>query len=243
MKTRSNTLLACAIAAAAVAAALEAQTSAVPKPRPGSATAQPATEVHPAFGENVLEITPGTLDRFAKALAAEESSRKTVAAKVATPKPQPQKTKKEYQECRQGVMAGPEYAQLMQEYAAAASGQSKNTSAAHKAGSDMMAKLAALIETTCGTDPGRSNEKKDVTGELRRTEKAAAESNGFTLRQYAILKERVTPLCLSDPVPPDPAGLKLKGQGSASFVYTAAEVAALRPRCDAFVRLLYPEQN
>ena len=74
-------------------------------------------------------------------------------------------------------------------------------------------------------------------------ETKTAEGNGFTLRQYAILKERVTPLCLSDPAPPNPAGLKLKGQGNAFLVYTAAEVATLRPRCEAFIKLLYPDEN
>ena len=107
----------------------------------------------------------------------------------------------------------------------------------------MMAKLAALVETTCGPDPGRTGEKKEDAADVRKAEKTAAESNGFTVRQYAVLKERVTPLCLSDPVPPDPKGQKVKGQGNAYLVYTAAEVAALRPRCDALIKLLYPDQD
>jgi hypothetical protein len=246
MKVRSISLLACAIAAAAVAAALEAQTSAGPEPKPVAAASQPAADFRPAFGETVLEITPATLDRLARALQAEESARKASAGKSAAAKPrgtpQPLKTKKEYQECQQGAMIGPEYAQLMEEYKAAISGQAKDSPAARKAANEMMAKLAAMIETACGPDPGRAA-TKEVSADLRKAEKAAAEGNGFTVRQFAVLKERVTPLCLSDPSPPDPSGLKIKGQGNAYLVYTAAEVAALRPRCDAFIKLLYPDQD
>ena len=251
MKARSISLLACAIAAAAIAATLEAQTSAGPKPDPGAATSQPAADVHPAFGETVLEITPATLDRLAKALQAEESARKEFARKASAGKgsaakprgtPQPQKTRKEFQECQQGAMIGPEYAQLMEEYKAAISGQAKDSPAARKAASEMMSKLATMIETACGPDPGRVA-TKEVSAELRKAEKAAAEGNGFTVRQYAVLKERVTPLCLSDPSPPDPNGLKIKGQGNAYLVYTPTEVAALRPRCEAFIKLLYPDQD
>ena len=246
MKARSISLLACAIATATVAAALDAQTSTGPKTQPGAATSQPAADIRPAFGETVLEITPATLDRLARALQAEESVRKASAGKRAAAKPQgmpqPPKTKKEFQECQQGAMIGPEYAQLMEEYKAAISGQAKDSPAARKAANEMMAKLAAMIETACGPDPGRAA-TKEVSADLRKAEKAAAEGNGFTVRQYAVLKERVTPLCLSDPSPPDPNGLKIKGQGNAYLLYTAAEVAALHPRCDAFIKLLYPDQE
>jgi len=246
MKVRSISLLACALAVAPAVPPLDAQTSAAPKPSTDSAASQPATGANPAFSETVLEITPATLDRLAAALAVEEKARKAVAGKAAAARPQgtPQapKTKKEYQECQQGVMIGPEYAQLMEEYKAATTGQARDSAASRKASSEMMAKLASMIETTCGPDPGRAA-TKEVSTDLRKAEKTAAEGNGLTVRQYAVLKERVTPLCLSDPVPPDPKGLRIKSQGNAYLVYTAAEVAALRPRCDAFVKLLYPDQD
>ncbi len=213
----------------------------------GSQAKSAAAVPTPAFSETVLEITPEALDRLAKALAAEEAARKALAgpAAAARLKPQqtPPKSKKEYQECRQGVMIGPDYARLMQEYDTAVAGQPKDSAAVRSAGSEMMAKLAELIEATCGPDPGRPADQRKVAADVRKAEKTAAESNGFSVRQYAVLKERVTPLCLSDPVPPDPRGLKLKAEGRAFLVYTAAEVAALRPRCDAFLKLLYPDQD
>ncbi|MGD1147969.1 MAG: hypothetical protein ABR961_08475 [Thermoanaerobaculaceae bacterium] len=241
MKLRSNTVVACAIAAAAVAGPLVAQTPGHSKPTPGPATTPSVAGVRLEFGGSLLEITKETLDRFAKGLADEEEARKVVA--TATPKPAPRMTKTEYDACQQSLMTTPEYMQLAQEYAGSVSAHPKDATAARDAAQELMSKLGAMIEKTCGPDPSRSNEKLDTANRLREAETKAAESNGFTLRQYAVLKERVTPLCLSDPVPPDPAGLKLKGQGNALLVYTAAEVAALRPRCEAFVKLLYPDDN
>ena len=208
-----------------------------PEPAAKAKGAVPA----PAFSETVLELTPAVLDRLAKALAAEEESRRSSAA-AAGPTAGAQKTKQEYDECQQSLMKGPEYAQLLQEYPGATTGRSKDASA-REAAQEFMTKLAALTEKTCGPDPAHTREKQDLARRLREAETKAAERGGFTIRQYAVLKERVTPLCLSDPVPPSPDGLRIKGVGSASFVYTAAEVAALRPRCDVFIKLLYPDQN
>ena len=241
MKVRSNTVVAWAIAAAALAVSLEAQTAGYSKPTQGPAATPSAAGIRLEFGGNLLEITKETLDRFAQGLADEEEARKVVAA--ATPKPAPRMTKTEYDTCQQNLMTTPEYMQLAQEYAGSVSGHPKDATEAREAAEEMLTKLGALVEKACGPDPSRANEKLDTANRLREAETKAAQSNGFTLRQYVVLKERVTPLCLSDPVPPDPAGLRRKGQGSAFFVFTPAEVAALRPRCEAFVKLLYPDDN
>ncbi len=230
---RSLVIAATAVLAAAVA-------SAQPRPAP---TLQPAGAVPaPAFSESVLEITPAVLERLARAMAAESGARKDAAAAAAEPTPAGQKTPKEFDACQQAMMRGPEYAQLMQEYGAVAQGRQKDAKAREAAG-DLMTRLAALTEKTCGPDPARTAAKQNVANRLREAEARSAAAHGFTVRQFAILKERLSPVCLSDPVPPGPDGLKVKGYGTASFVYTAAEVAALRPRCDAFVKLLYPDQD
>jgi len=244
--------MSCSDRSAAVAAATLFAVASLHAQGPAGAPPKPAGAVPtPAFSESVLEITPPTLDRLAAALASEEAARKAAvdkaaagAAKVSAPRgtPRPPKTKKEYQECQQGVMIGPEYARLMDEYKAAIQGQARDSAASRKASSEMMAKLATTIETACGSDPGRAA-TKEVSADVRKAEKSAAEANGFTVRQYAVLKERVTPLCLSDPAPPDPRGTRIKGEGNAYLVYTPTEVAALRPRCDAFVKLLFPDQD
>jgi len=70
-----------------------------------------------------------------------------------------------------------------------------------------------------------------------------AKANDFTVRQNAVIKERVTPLCLADPTPPSPEGLKIRGDGPVFFVYTAGEVEAVRPRCEAFMKVLYPDKR
>ncbi len=230
---RSLVIAATAVLAAAVA-------SAQPRPAP---TLQPAGAVPaPAFSESVLEITPAVLERLARAMAAESGARKDAAAAAAAPTPAGQKTPKEFDACQQAMMRGPEYAELMQGYGAAAAGKGKSAEA-RAAAEEVMAKLAALTEKTCGPDPARTAERQNVANRLREAESKTAAAQGFTARQYAILKERVAPLCLSDPEPPSPDGLKVKGYGAASWVYTASEVKALRPRCDAFVKLLYPDQD
>jgi len=228
-------------AAAAATAVIGAGVSLAQSP-PGSTPRPTGAVPSPAFSESVLEITPTVLDRLAKALAAELAARKSASSAAAEPTPTGQRTPKEYEECQQAMMRGPEYAQLAQEYGAAAQGKQKDAKA-REAADELMAKLAALTEKTCGPDPAVAAGKQNLANRLREAEKAAAGAYGFTVRQFAVLKERVSPLCLSDPAPPSPDGLRVKGYGSATFVYTASEVAALRPRCDAFVKLLYPDQD
>jgi hypothetical protein len=209
----------------------------------GGATAQPAGGASPVFDEEVLEMTPATLDRFAKALAEYEAARKEIAAKAARPVPKPTKSKQEYQECQMKLMMTPEFQQLMQESVGAMSAKSNDPKAAGKAAAEMQAKMEAFMMKACGPDPNKTYTKPDVGSELRGAQSDAARSNSLTDRQYAILRERITPLCFSDPVTPGPDGVKIKGEGPVFFVYTASEVAALQPRCEAFTKALYPKKR
>ncbi|HVN76563.1 MAG TPA: hypothetical protein VMT19_09615 [Thermoanaerobaculaceae bacterium] len=209
-----------------------------PQPAPRPAAAVPT----PALSDAVLEITPPVLDRLAKALAAENEARKAAATPTPAAGSVPPKTREEYAECQQALTKSPEYLQLVQAYGGTTSGKPKDP-AARQAAEELMAKLAALTEKSCGPDPARTRERQELAAKLRDAEARAATAGGFTVRQYAVLKERVTPLCLSDPEPPTAAGRRIKGTGAASFVYSAKEAAALQPRCDAFVKLLYPDQD
>lgn len=216
-----------AIAAAGAAAA------------PTAASAQ----AYPAFDDTVLEMTPATVDRFAKTLALEESSRKSIAVKGAAPLPKATKTKDEYAACQMELMMSPEFQQLMQGVTAAVTGNGKDPAAAQKAVEDMQGKVDAAMEKACGADPNKTYSKPDVGSQLRKAQGEAARANGFTDRQYAVIKERVTPLCLSDPVPADPDGLKIRGDGRVFFVYTKSEVDVLRPRCEALMKLIVPKKQ
>jgi len=209
----------------------------------GGATALSAGGVTPEFTEEVLEMTPGTLDRFAKALAQYEASRKEIAAKAARPIPKATKTKEEYQQCQVGVMMTPEFQQLMQESIMASVAASKDPKAGGKAATEMQAKMEAWLMKACGPDPSKTYTKPDVGSELRGAQSEAATSNGFTDRQFAILRERVTPLCFADPTTAGSGGVKIKGDGPVFFVYSASEVAVLQPRCEAFTKAMYPNKR
>jgi hypothetical protein len=209
----------------------------------GGATAQSAGGASPEFDEEVLEMTPGTLDRFVKALAAYEAARKEIAAQAAKPVPKATKTKEEYQQCQMGVMMTPEFQQLMEANIRAISGNSKDPAASAKAAKAATAKMEASMMKACGPDPNKTYTKPDVGSELRGAQVEAAKSNGFTDRQYAILRERITPFCFADPMTPGANGVKIKGEGPVFFVYSASEVAVLQPRCEAFTKAMYPNKR
>lgn len=200
-------------------------------------------QADPGFDDTVLEMTPATVDRFAKALALEESSRKSIAAKASAPVPKATKTKDEYEACQMELMMSPEFQQLMQRVTAAVSGGGKDPAATQRAVEDMQGKVDAAMEKSCGPDPNKTYSKPDVGSQLRTAQSEAARTNGFTDRQYAVIKERVAPLCLSDPAPADPDGLKIRGDGRVFFVYTASEVEVLRPRCEALMKLIVPKKQ
>ncbi|MFI5142686.1 MAG: hypothetical protein ACHQQS_03300 [Thermoanaerobaculales bacterium] len=225
------------VVAITAAAALQAQS---PTPAPTKAKPHASGWASPAegtsrYGGEVLEISQEVLDRFAKALAAEEAARQAIAAKQAQVKPA-----QEYAECKNGVMMSPEGMKLLESYNAAVTAKPDDLATMQKAATQMTMKMGALTEKACGPDPSVAN--RSVGDQLREAEATGAKDVGFTPRQFAILKERVVPMCLSDPAAVDAGGLKLPGQGNASFVYTKDEVEALRPRCEEFLKLLKPKQ-
>jgi len=206
---------------------------------PGTARAQAG----PTFDDTVLEMTSDTLDRFARALVAEEGSRKSIAAKAAAPVAKPTKTKEEYANCQMELMMSPEFQKVLQDVTAAVSGNGKDPAATQRAVDGMQGKVDAYMEKSCGPDPGKTHSKPDVGNLLRKAQAEAAGANGFTDRQFAMIKERVTPLCLADPVTNDSAGLRIPGEGRVFFVYTSDEVEALKPHCDDFMKLIvHPKQ-
>src|SRR5271157_4609902 len=171
------------VVALAAATALQAQspTPAPTKPKPhASGWASPA-EGTSRYGGEVLEITPDVLDRFAKALAAEEAARQAIVAKQAQVKPA-----QEYAECKNGVMMSPEGMKLLENYNAALAAKPGDLAAMQKAATEMTMKLGGLTEKACGPDPSIAN--IPVGDQLREAEAAGAKDQGFTARQFAILK-------------------------------------------------------
>ncbi len=224
-------VIAASVAAAAGAAAQAGMTDKPLRPAAG-----------PVFTQGVLEMTPETLARFGKALAVEDAARRATAARIAALQPKARLTKEQYQQCQMNAAMNPEFAQRMAEFSAAVS-SAASPEAQRKAAESMQTGMQAYMEKECGPDPSAEPKRVDVSSEMRHAQENAASDNGFTQRQYAVLKERVSPLCLSDPVAPGANGLQLPGDGNVFYVYTSAEVAAVRPHCEAFLRSLYPNRR
>lgn len=208
--------------------------------RAGTADTSPGPATGPAFSAAVLEMTKGTVERFAKALAAEDAARRSIAARAAAGQPKARMSKEEYQQCQMNAVMSPEYMKLVQDASQAAS-SATGPEAQRKALEGMTASMQAFMEKQCGPDPSAEAKGVDVAGEMRRAQADAAKENGFNERQYAVLKERISPLCLTDPPAPGGDALRLPGDGNVFYVYTSAEVAAVRPRCEAFLKSLYPK--
>lgn len=187
----------------------------------------------PPPGGDVLPMTPENLDRLSKGLAAEEAARKALAAKA--PKT---KSPGEYDQCRTGVLSGPDAMKLMEDFGAASQKAGSDTAALVKAAEAMQKGMDALVEKRCGPDPaaGRSSAQE----RQREMADAAARDAGLTPRQYAVLKERVTPFCALGGAA-GKEGARIKAPGGAYWVYTAAEVSALGPRCAALTKALRVE--
>lgn len=197
----------------------------------GTATARALAAPPP--GGDVLTMTPENLDRLSKGLAAEEAARRALAAKA--PKT---KSPAEYDQCRSGVLSGPDAMKLMEDFSAASQKAASDTAALVKAAEAMQKGMDALVEKRCGSDPavGRSSAQE----RQREIAEAAAKDAGLTARQYAILKERVTPFCALGGAA-GKEGARIKAPGGAYWVYSASEVSALSPRCAALTKALRVE--
>jgi hypothetical protein len=225
-----------ALAASVAVATVMAQTAPSPEARPRPKEPQWASpaEGSSRYGGEVLEISQQVLGRFAKALAAEEAARQAIVASQAQIKSPAQ-----YDQCKGEVMMSDEGRKLAEDYNAAVNAKPDDLANMQKAATTMTMKLAALTEKTCGSDPSRA--RQTLGDQLHQAEAAGAKEVGFTTRQFAILKERVVPLCLAEPIAAGRKGIKLPGQGNASYVYTQEEADALRPRCEEFLKLLQPK--
>jgi hypothetical protein len=191
----------------------------------GGAAAAPATGG--AYNEHVLEMTAGVVERFATALRAEEAERQEIeriAASVRTPEA--------YQGCMTAAVATPESQALMAAMAEKGEAYLANTSDAGAAAAHRKAQqdVVDFMARSCGPDPDqfRSTELPKLQA---RPVSVGQEAGGFTGMQYAILKERVAPLCgLAEAAGAD--GVRIPGEGENIYwVYSPAEVDALVPRC------------
>lgn len=171
----------------------------------------------PTFDEVTLEITPPLLDRFEKGVTAEAAARKDVDRQVAKFLPTDA-----FEECQQSLMRTPEAQTAYREYAGMLKGTDQE--AMRKASEWYAQRLAEITRPKCGPSP---SEAEIMKGDLLRgPEKVGQTTAGLTERQYAVLKERILPFCTAAGAS-GPGDLRIDG----GYVYTTAEMEALRPRC------------
>ncbi|HSQ29716.1 MAG TPA: hypothetical protein VLN49_07700 [Gemmatimonadaceae bacterium] len=188
--------------------------------RVGTDTASKASAARahgPSFDEATLEITPALLDRFEKGVTAEAAERKEVERQIAKFLP-----RDAFEKCRQSLMRTPEAQAAYREYTGMLKGTDQE--AMRKASEWYGKRLSEITRPKCGPSPSEAEIMKgDLLGG---PEKVGEKAAGLTERQYAVLKERVLPFCTAA-ASSGSGELKVEG----GFVYTTAEMEALRPRC------------
>ncbi len=178
-----------------------------------SAAQQPSKSAPgPVFDEYVLQLTPQSLDRLERAVAAEKAFRDSAKAAHAR-----DRTEAQWDRCRMDVLRSPEALAL-----------SKNTPSDAAGFQQQQQQFEALNQKKCGDKPEAYDPKKD----LKPAEVAAAKSVGMTPTQYAVMKERIGPFCASP-------GARVPGATKEMFyVYAADEISTLQPRCSKLTALL-----
>lgn len=193
-----------------------------------------ATTQGTKYNEHVLEMTPEVVDRFAKAMVAEEADRAAVA-KVASSV----KTGEEYQSCMMEAIMSDEGQRVMDDMTAKTEAYSNNPSdkAAEQAYRKAQEAMAKFMADKCGADPS-TFANTELPELQKRPARVGMEAGGFTPTQYAFLKERVTPLCAIASTGPD-GEVRIPGDGKNIFwVYSEVEVETIVPRCAELTRLL-----
>jgi hypothetical protein len=195
--------------------------------------ASPAKEVAgpSPYNEHVLRITPELLGRLATGLRAEAADRAELARLTAAIR-----TPEDHQKCMLQATASQKGEAVREELRVKGEAFLENTSdaAAAAAYQQAQATVVAFMETECGPEPKKA--ASEIQRLNSRPEKAGGEAAGLTSHQYAILKERVTPLC---GVGAATGEVRIPGEGKNIFwVYSPEEVSALAPRCGELLPLV-----
>ena len=185
------------------------------------------SEVKSPYNSWVLEMTPEVLDRFAVAIVEENRVRDSLVA-LAKRKPE---FERQHGECVQRISQDAR----MQGYMSRLGDDKLTQAQKQKAMTDMN----DYMVSTCGEQ--HRNAATDAEDALRRgafTEAAAKAGSFASKGQYGVVRERILPFCRSG-VEAGEGSAQVPGDGTNIFyVYSAAEISALRPRCGEFVKLL-----
>lgn len=164
------------------------------------------------YNDRVLELNEETLAKLEKSLVCEKDYRAEVDAKYAK-----LPTKDQYERCAMEASMSPEMLQLVQ-----------NPGSTPQEAQKVMLNMSSMIEKKCGKNPNEFHKSDD----LKLAADKCPSAGSLTKDQYSIARERVLPFCSSG------GQNKIKGQGNVYFVYSPAEVSALKPKCDQLRKLI-----
>ncbi len=199
-------------------------TARAPGGRAAAPTASPAAGL--TFNEYMLEITPALLDRLEKGLVAEAADRKSWPKLLFGA---------DYDRCKKALEESPEYRKEYDAFIARYGDLPESQQPA--AIKERLAREDKVRRARCGPP---FNEADTLRYRLPpRAEAAGQTAAGLTERQYAILKERIIPLCQATETSAGAGGdvrIAQKDAGSDVFLaYKPTEVEAMRPRCGKLV--------
>lgn len=184
------------------------------------------TRPGPRFTENVLEMTPELLDRFEKGVTAEIAVRDDIDRALGKLLPP-----LEYERCEQEVMRTPEAQQIYMGASDLTTGEEPTLEQLQKASEELARRFDKIVRPKCGLDTQQAEEVR--TQHADRLDAAGPAASGLTKLQLTLLKERIIPFCTAAQAPVAAGGeVRIPTSSDAIFwVYTAAELEALQPRC------------
>ena len=192
--------------------------SAQPAPRAGAkgAAPTPATVYH----VGVVELTEDVMARLTSAFEVAARTRDSLRAVAADE----ERWQREHQACMMELARDPKYTELSN---ATQKGNEQEQAKAVQA-------VGSYILQKCGD--GRQAERAKMALDTMPAARVVRLS-GLNRNEVSIARERLEPFCAAPPAEPASGFAQIPGQGGYFFVYSVAEVKAIRPRCAALTGL------
>ncbi|MBI4408454.1 MAG: hypothetical protein HY561_02020 [Gemmatimonadetes bacterium] len=198
------------------------------------AAAPARAQEEPEFDDDVLEITAPVLDRFQKALAAEQAERRRADAKLDSLERALEPRFTRYQDCLEDVTQSDRYMSL----------NDRRNEAYDRGNTELAERLEkqmdAMVNSRCGADPGEELER-----ELERLyaglDSAATRAGGFRGPQYGVLRERVIAYLRVRSCDPRVTAVAQIREQAWPYLFAAREMEVLHARYAKLAELLKEE--
>jgi hypothetical protein len=187
--------------------------SATPAPRAGAKAAAPTPAT--VYHVGVVELTEDVMARLTSAYEVAARTRDSLRA-VATDE---ERWQREHQACMMDVVRNdPKYTELSD---ATQKGSQQEQSRAVQT-------VGQYVLTKCG-DGNQADRAKSALDTMPAAR--VVRLSGLNRNEVSIARERLEPFCAAPPAEPASGFAQIPGQDGHFFVYSVAEVKAIRPRC------------